>query len=120
MIQYLIILLDDTSVSFCRSANTRSAPKLMPLDTLRKAILYAMKENLNVQVVYPPCTLPHEYEDVIDTIDHVCIKPAAVAEEADVVVFESIAEASRYDIYRHDEVSYVIRTPRRKLFAEVG
>lgn len=39
MIQYFIILLDDTSVSFCHYANRRTTPKLIPIDTLRMAVL---------------------------------------------------------------------------------
>lgn len=120
MIQYFIILLDDTSVSFCHYANRRTTPKLMPIDTLRMAVLYAMKQNLNVQLVYPSYALPKEYEEVIDTIDHVCIKPATLAEGADVVVFDSINEASQFDAYKRDDTSYVIRTTHQSLFTEAG
>lgn len=120
MIQYFIILLDDTSVSFCHYANRRTTPKLIPIDTLRMAVLYAMKQNLNVQLVYPSYALPNEYEEVIDTIDHVCIKPATLAEGADVVVFDSINEASQFDAYKRDDTSYVIRTTHQSLFAEAG
>lgn len=120
MIQYFIILLDDTSVSFCHYANRLTTPKLMPIDTLRMAVLYAMKQNLNVQLVYPSYALPNEYEKVIDTIDHVCIKPATLAEDADVVVFDSINEASQFNAYKRDDTSYVIRTTHQLLFAEAG
>lgn len=120
MIQYFIILLDDTSVSFCHYANRRTTPKLIPIDTLRMAVLYAMKQNLNVQLVYPSYALPKEYEEVIDTIDHVRIKPATLAEDADVVVFDSINEASQFDAYKRDDTSYVIRTTHQSLFAEAG
>ena len=120
MIQYFIILLDDTSVSFCHYANRRTTPKLIPIDTLRMAVLYAMKQNLNVQLVYPSYALPKEYDEVIDTIDHVCIKPATLAEDADVVVFDSINEASQFNAYKRDDTSYVIRTTHQSLFAEAG
>ena len=53
MIQYLVILLDDTSVSFCHYKNDRKKRNLIPLDTLKTGIIYAMKENLNIQFVYP-------------------------------------------------------------------
>ena len=53
MIQYIVILLDDTSVSFCHYSVERHEHRLIPLQTLRAGILYAMKENLNVQFVYP-------------------------------------------------------------------
>ena len=58
MMQYIIILLDDTSVSFCHYANSQQKRHLMPLTTLKTGITYAMKENLNIQFVYPSYELP--------------------------------------------------------------
>ena len=52
MIQYLVILLDDTSVSFCHYQNDKKERNLMPFETLKAGIVYAMKENLNIQFVY--------------------------------------------------------------------
>lgn len=39
MIQYLIVLLDDTSVSFCHYNNTKRDKHIMSIDTLRAGIL---------------------------------------------------------------------------------
>ena len=69
MIQYIVILLDDTSVSFCLYPNKEQERRLMPLDTLKASILYAMKENLSVQFVYPSYPLPVDFEEVIESID---------------------------------------------------
>lgn len=52
MLQYLVILLDDTSVSFCHYSNPIKERRLMPLDILKKGILWAMKENLMIQFVF--------------------------------------------------------------------
>lgn len=71
MLQYLIILLDDTSVSFCHRDNTLAVPKLMPLDTLRKAIVFGMKENLSIHFVFPEYRLPSEYYKAVESTDHV-------------------------------------------------
>lgn len=73
--QYLIILLDDTSVSYCHCNNPYTKRRLITIDDLKAGILYAMKENLMVQFVYPNYELPQEYLDVIDTIDHHDIVP---------------------------------------------
>ncbi|MBR2165443.1 MAG: CXXX repeat peptide maturase [Paludibacteraceae bacterium] len=73
MLQYLVILLDDTSVAYCHAENPLKARNLMPLDTLRKAVLFGMKENLMIQYVYPEYDLPEEYHEVIESIDHVKI-----------------------------------------------
>lgn len=37
MLQYLVILLDDTSVSFCHYSNPIKERNLIPLDILKKA-----------------------------------------------------------------------------------
>lgn len=89
MMQYLVILLDDMSVSYCHCDNPCKERRLISLDDLRAGILYAMKENLMIQFVYPEYPLPQEYLDVIETIDHHNIKPAGLY-GADVSVLDSI------------------------------
>lgn len=120
MIQYIVILLDDTSVSFCHYQNERRERLLMPLETLKSAIVYAMKGNMNIQFVYPDYPLPQNYEEVIDTTEHIKIKPAKVANGADVVVFNSIAETEDFEDFIIGDVSYVVRTKHSELFAKVG
>ena len=73
MLQYLVILLDDTSVAYCHADNPLTERNLMPLDTLRRAILFGMKENLMIQYVLPEYELPEEYYVVMETIDNVKI-----------------------------------------------
>ncbi|MDO4190939.1 MAG: CXXX repeat peptide maturase [Bacteroidales bacterium] len=73
MIQYLVILLDKTSIAYCHSDNPSTERELMPLDVLRKAIRLGMRENMMIQYVYPDYDLPKEYEEVIESIDHVKI-----------------------------------------------
>ena len=96
MLQYLIILLDKTSTSFCHYKASSDAPAqermLIPLDVLRQGIRFGMMENLMIQFVYPDHELPQKYKDVVESIDHSKIKP--VVEDADVlVVNEPIREA---------------------------
>lgn len=89
MMQYLVILLDDTSVSYCHCDNPHKERRLISLDDLRAGILYAMKQNLMIQFVYPDYELPQEYLDLIDTIDHHDIRGwYAGASPADVTVFD--------------------------------
>ena len=114
MIQYLVILLDDTSVSFCHYACGKKERRLMPLDVLKKGIVYAIKENLNIQFVYPDYELPSEYLEAIDSIDHVDIKPAVTEGNTDVVVFNGIEDIKGFDFV--DNVSYVLRTDKYSLF----
>ena len=76
MLQYMIILLDDTSTSFCHYEVNKSDRQLISLDDLRSGIRLAMIENLTIQFVYPDYDLPQEYKEVIHTIDHSDIKPS--------------------------------------------
>lgn len=109
MLQYLIILLDDTSTSFCHYEGNKRESKLIPLEVLQKGIRYGMTENLMIQFVYPAMELPQEYKDVIETIDHSKIKP--LAEDADVwVVNEPITE--------HSDVPIVLRIAKQQLFEQ--
>ena len=73
MLQYLVILLDDTSVAYCHASNPLKERNIIPLETLKKAILFGMKENLMIQYIYPEYELPEEYNEVIESIDHVKI-----------------------------------------------
>lgn len=86
MLTYLIILLDDTSTSYCHYKVNRKERRLISIDDLKAGIMFAMKENLNVQFVYPDYELPTDYLETIDSIDHTDIKPVAKSEVADVVV----------------------------------
>ena len=91
MLTYLIILLDDASVSYCHYKESKKKSQV-PLETLRDGIIFAMKENLNVQFVYPDYPLPEEYDSVIESIDHAKIKPEEQAEKADVLVLNNWKE----------------------------
>ena len=111
MLTHLIILLDDTSVSYCHYGNTLDR-KLIGLDALKAGIVWAMKENVNVQFVYPDYELPVEYRNLIDSIDHIKIKPECQSEDADVVVLTEWKEKLP-DVV--NERTYVIRTSRKDL-----
>lgn len=116
MIQYIVILLDDISTSFCHYTNEKADRRLIPLQTLKDGICYAMKENLNIQFVYPNYKLPKEYLAAIDSIDHTDIYPAEMSDNADVVVFDSLIAAKDY-VFK-EEVAYLIRTDKVSLFNE--
>lgn len=109
MMQYLVILLDDTSVSYCHCDNPYKERHLISIDDLRAGILYAMKENLMIQFVYPKYELPQEYLDVIDSIDHHDIK-SVVFEDADIYVIDGIGTE-----YTPRNVM-ILRTNKQQLF----
>lgn len=108
MLQYLIILLDDTSTSFCHYENPKTERRLIPLETLRQGIRFAMMENLMIQFVYPDYELPQEYQEVIESIDHSKIKP--YKEGADVWVTDKVESIS-------SDIPVVLRLEKKNLFA---
>ena len=108
--QYLVILLDNTSVSYCHADNPYTKRRLISLDDLKAGILYAMKENLMIQFVYPDYELPQEYLDAIDTIDHHDIVP--YPKTGDVVVIEN----SKLKIENLAGAVVVLRVKKEELF----
>ena len=112
MLQYMIILLDDTSTSFCHYANTKKERRPIDVETLRKGIRYAMTENLMIQFVYPDYGLPEDIRREIETIDHSKIKPKA-DDDADVLVLN---EWSLTDL--PTDIPVVLRTSKSELFSK--
>lgn len=119
MLKYLIIQLDDTSVSFCHYNNDRTEPSLTALEVLKKALFWAMKENLTVQFLYPDYQLPADYKNVIEGIDHADIVSSTCEDEellnkADVVIFDTWAAISDFSFSLSQ--AYVVRTSFADLF----
>lgn len=109
--QYLVILLDDTSVSYCHCDNPHKERCLIGLDDLKSGIRYAMKENLMIQFVYPDYELPQDYLDAIDTIDHHDIVP--YPKQGDVMVVEN----GELGMENQSDAVYVVRVSKAQLFA---
>ena len=119
MLKYLIIPLANDAVSFCHYEKGNKSDGLIELKMLKKAIFWAMTENVNVQFVYPDREIPSEYKAVIDTIDHAKIvgphsEDKVLTDEADIVVFE---DWKGLDTFKYQSgKSYVIRTDKSDLF----
>jgi CXXX repeat peptide maturase len=114
MLQYLVILLDDTSVSYCHYQNTKTERKLIDLDALKSGILFAMKQNLTVQFVFPDYEIPQEYKNVVETIDHTKICPSSFKEEnADILCVDNLDKLP----INQDKI-LVCRTSKDELFAD--
>lgn len=114
MLKYLVIVLDDTSVSYCHYKNAHSESKLISQEDLKAGILFAMKENLMIQFVYPEYKLPEEYINIIETIDHSKIVPAGCSEEGNIIVIDKPEEIG--SIALNIEGTYVLRISKQYLF----
>lgn len=88
MLQYLIVLLDDTSTSFCHYENKKTEKKLIALNDLKEATLFALKRNMTLQFIYPEYELPQEYDALIESVPHCKIVSfnSFEVEKADIVV----------------------------------
>jgi CXXX repeat peptide maturase len=117
MFQYLIILLDDTSVSYCHYEHAKTIQRLIKLDDLKAGILFAMKRNMMIEFVYPDYKLPHDYLDVIESIDSHKITPQTLCDEnADIIVIETFDKINQEDILSYTEKTLVIHTVKSDFF----
>lgn len=117
MLKYLIIQLCDSAPSFCHYLDSGKEPRLISLEDLRKGILFAMKENLNIQFIYPDYELPKEYHEAIDQIDHADIiskrsKDRSLLVKADVIIIDSWEDVDDLEAERN----YVVRSNREDFF----
>ncbi len=115
MLQYLVVLLDNTSISYCHYQNNKTQNKLINIDDLKQGIIFAMKENLRIQFVYPKDELPNSYKELIETIDHSKIVPYNYDGAADVIVFNNWEELFKLSIY-NKEATYILQTDKTSLF----
>lgn len=119
MIQYLVILLDDTSTSYCHYSNSKREHKLISIDNLKAGILYAMKENIMIQYVLPNYELPREYKEVMNSIDSHIIVSSYCADEdaieaADIIIFNDWTSLSYWEF--KESQAYVLRTTKNDYF----
>lgn len=112
MLKYLIVQLDDGSVSFCHYPAKKGERRLIDLVTLHEGLVWAMKENLMVQFVYPDYDLSPEYLEVIDTVDHIDIKPGAL--DADVHVYDGMEAVLASD--PGPDANIVVRVTGKELY----
>lgn len=116
MLQYLIVLLDDTSVSYCHYSNAKTERKLIALSDLKEAVLFSMKRNLTIQFIYPDYVLPPEYKDLIESVPHTKIASSSAIEKgiADIVVINNWQDLQ--DCSFDETTIYVWRTLKGDFF----
>lgn len=115
MLEYLIILLDDTSTSYCHYEINKKSRNLIGLDKLKNGILFGMKENLMIQFIFPDYELPDDYKTTIESIDHSKIvsslcEDMKLREDADVIIIQDWAGISFFPF--EEEKCYAIRTSK--------
>lgn len=93
MLKYLVILLSNKSTSFCHyNSGFESEVKTISIDDLKSSIIFGMKENLMIQFVYPDYELSSEHTNLIESIDHINIKPIQLAKKDDIGIVNKWSE----------------------------
>lgn len=93
----VIVLLSSKSTSFCVSDNPHNDEVLLPLATLHQIVEKAKKKNLSLDFVFPEQDVPDEYIEVINSIEHHKITPAASNSIGDAVVLDGWDEIMTCD-----------------------
>lgn len=119
MLHYLIILLDETSTSYCHYDILGKERKLISLDDLKAGVRFAMIQNLMIQFVYPCYDLPQDYKDVIESIDHSKLIPvdSPLHSDADVIIINHWQEAVNCDF--DTTTAYVLRICKSDFFSQI-
>lgn len=74
MLKYLIVILSDSSVSFCNYESGRK-DNFISYDNLKKAVVHALKNNLNVNFLYPSREPAKKFRQLIEDVEHIKIVP---------------------------------------------
>lgn len=116
MLKYLVILLDDISVSYCHYSVNTNESNLIPLDILKDGIVFAMKHNLKIQYIFPKYTLPQGYVEVMDSMFHDYIGPLEQDVAMSAIIINGLCSIN-IDKMKYSR-QYVIRTTFKEFFKE--
>lgn len=113
MLKYLIVMLNEASVSFCHYEQLRHKDGEISVSNLKAAILLGMKENLSIQFVYPNHSISSDLEEIVESIDHIKIKPYP-SDKDDILVADinNIPERAKNE-------AIVIRTSIKELLEKI-
>ncbi len=119
MLKYAIIIIDDCSVSIC-SYDNRQNRRPIDENALLSSVKWAMKENLEIQFVYPNYTLDDSLLDIVESVSHINIMSikCPYKEHADILIIDGVNDISNesYD----DKYSYLIRINYEELSVAVN
>lgn len=87
-LKYLVVQLSDDSISFCHYSNKQINAGLIDLHVLENGLIWAIKNGLKIQILYPDHIIPNQYINLIDRFEHIDIKPETLA-SGDVIVLSN-------------------------------
>ena len=107
MLKYLVILLDNTSISYCHYDVNITDNQINHKQILKEGILISMKNKQKIQYILPQYDLPQNYIELMDSMFHDNIGPSGLTTQISVIVFNGLQEI---DIKTLDcSKQYVIR-----------
>lgn len=106
MLSYLVVLLDNTSTSFCHYETFFDEKKLIPHDSLKDVLFFAMKQNLNVQYVFPNYSMPTDYLELIESVENTKIIPVESPywNSGDIVVINTVEHFNNSQLFAERNV----------------
>ena len=119
MLKYLVILLDDNAISYCHYESKKES-NLIPLETLHKGILFAMKHDMKIQYVLPKNGLLEEYVELIETMFHDNIGGLEHEHESGIIVIQGFDELEKNEERLDASKRYLVRTGIHEFFAQYG
>ncbi len=122
MLNYLIVILDQASTSFCyynNPAYSKSNSKPIPYNTLNRIVDYALENSLMINYLFGIDSLPEKYHKLIAKSQHVKIVPAQAFdyfsdEEAIMVINENELEFAK-SLENNFTHNIILRFPKSNL-----
>ena len=116
MFKFLVIVLDNLSVSYCHYNNNYNEACLIDIETLKGGIEFAMKHNLAIHYLFPKTKLPQEYIDVINSYPSIKIADVSNIEQADVLVIDELED---FKIIKPKLSNVILRISKQRLFNNI-
>lgn len=76
MIKYLVVILEHAAAPFCCYETDPGRPNLvMPLELLSAVVDHAIRNGICINFLYGATPLPAEYQQLIESVDHIKMMP---------------------------------------------
>jgi CXXX repeat peptide maturase len=120
MLKYLMIILGESSVPFCYYENKTGVKKtgeLISYENLKKAVVFALKNNLKVNFLYPDIKLEKKYDKLIDEVEHIKIIPLKLHKtyKDSILVIESDELSSDSNLKNLKDENIILRLRYKQL-----
>lgn len=111
MINYLIVILEYNSASFCcYNINADNGNGLISLKSLKLIAEIAIKNSITINFLYGDTILPPEYQQVIETVEHIKIVPLrhSRSHENAVVIIDAEKDLQHLNILDKSDLNNII------------